>query len=169
MHTISKLSLAALAAVCCASVGQAQNAPAPAPAPAPIETRPPTDVKVISKDQIAEFIRHPGTTHANVVVNHENYNVEYVTRPYITNHVENHTHFVGYFTVLDGEGIIAYGGKPADPDYGNPAEPHATTMTDAKVIALHVGDFIVVPAGTWYFFSATQGHTMTYVLFKQRV
>jgi hypothetical protein len=27
----------------------------------------------------------------------------------------------------------------------------------------------VVPAGTWYFFSATQGHTMTYVLFKQRV
>jgi quercetin dioxygenase-like cupin family protein len=167
MHTITKLSFAALAAVCCASVGHAQTAPAPAPTS--IETRPPTEVKVISKAQIEEFIRHPGTTHANVVVNHEDYNVEYVTRPYISNHVENHVHFVDYVTVLDGEGFISYGGEPADPNYGNPAEPHATKMTGAKVISLHVGDFIVVPAGTWYFFSGTEGHTMTYVLFKQRV
>lgn len=160
MRALAKLSLAALAAVCCASAGQAQ---------APVETHPPTDVKVITKGQIADFIRHPGTTHANVVVNHEDYNVEYVTRPYISNHVENHIHFVDYVTVLDGEGFIAYGGQPADPDYGNPAEPHATRMTGAKIIPLHVGDFIVVPAGTWYFFSGTEGHTMTYVLFKQRV
>jgi len=160
MRGLAKLSLAALAAVCCASIGHAQ---------APVETHPPTDVKVITKAQIGDFILHPGTTHANVVVNHEDYNVEYVTRPYISNHVENHIHFVDYVTVLDGEGFIAYGGEPTDPNFGNPAEPQATKMTGAKVISLHVGDFIVVPAGTWYFFSGTEGHTMTYVLFKQRV
>lgn len=160
MHALAKLSLAALTVVCCASVGHAQ---------APVDAHPPTDVKVITKAQIADFISHPGTTHANVVVNHEDYNVEYVTRPFISNHVENHIHYVDYVTVLDGEGFISYGGEPTDANYGNPAEPHATKMTGAKEIPLHVGDFVVVPAGTWYYFSGTEGHTMTYVLFKQRV
>ena len=165
MHMMTKLSFAALAVMCCASVGQAQTTTTPRP----MQSQPPTEVQVITKAQIDEFIRHPGPTHRNVVTNHEDYNVEYVTRPYITNHVENHEHFVDYVTVMDGEGIIAYGGKPVDPDSTNPAEPHATKMTGAKVISLHPGDYIVVPAGTWYFFSGTPSHTLTYVLFKQRV
>ena len=46
------------------------------------------------------------------------------------------------------------------------------TSTDAQGIyvspPLHPGDYVVVPAGVWHIFSGTPGHTLSYVIFKQR-
>jgi quercetin dioxygenase-like cupin family protein len=110
----------------------------------------------------------PGTTSSKVVIDHENYDVEYVKRALITDHIENHVYWLDLVTVLEGEGTLAYGGKPVDPDYTIPWEPRGTKMTGATVVPLHPGDFVVVPAGVWHIFSGTPGHTLTYVIFKQR-
>jgi quercetin dioxygenase-like cupin family protein len=139
----------------------------PAPPPS-LHSRPPVPFQFLSKAQIAQLMYRPGTTQSYVVTDHENYDIEYVTRALITDHIENHVHWLDYVTVLDGEGTLAYGGKPVDPDYSNASEPRGTKMTGATIVPLHPGDYVVVPAGVWHSFSGTPGHTLTYVIFKQR-
>jgi hypothetical protein len=143
----------------------AQIPPAP---PTPLHSRPPVPYQFLSKAQIAQLMYRPGTTSSYVVTDHENYDVEYVKRALITDHIENHVHWLDYVTVLEGEGTLAYGGKPVDPDYTNPSEPRGTKMTGATIVSLHPGDYVVVPSGVWHIFSGTPGHTLTYVIFKQR-
>ncbi len=164
MRMTLKLFLTGLAAVGIASLEQAQTQKAPTP----LHSRPPVPFKFVSRAELDKLMYRPGDTHSYVVTDHENYDVEYVERGLITNHIENHQHWLDYVTVLEGEGTLAYGGKPVDPDYTNPAEPRGTRMTGATVIPLHPGDYVVVPAGVWHIFSGTQGHTLRYVIFKQR-
>jgi len=146
-----------------APVAQASSAPS-----TPLHARPPVPYQFLSKAQIAQLMYRPGTTSSYVVTDHENYDIEYVKRALITDHIEFHLHWIDFVTVLDGEGTLAYGGKPVDPDYSNPSEPRGTKMTDATIVPLHPGDYVVVPAGVWHIFSGTPGHTLTYVIFKQR-
>jgi hypothetical protein len=167
MRMTLKLFLIALAAAGIASEGQAQTQKPPA-APTPLHSRPPVSYQFYSKAQLDKLMYRPGDTHSYVVTDHENYDVEYVERALITNHIENHVHWLDYVTVLDGEGTLAIGGKPVDPDYTNPVEPHGTKMTGAKIVPLHPGDYVVVPAGVWHIFSGTAKHTLRYVIFKQR-
>ena len=41
-------------------------------------------------------------------------------------------------------------------------------MTGARIVPLHPGDFVIVPAGVWHIFSGSANHTLRYVIFKQR-
>ena len=50
-----------------------------------------------------------GKQHSKVVVDHEDYFIEYVTRVINTN-AEAHNHWYDYIHVLEGEGSITYGG-----------------------------------------------------------
>ena len=100
----------------------------------------------LTKAQIAQLMYRPGNTQSTVVTDHENYDIEYVTRALITDHVENHVHWLDFVTVLEGEGTLEIGGVPTDPNYRNPSEPSATKQTGAKVYNLHPGDYLVVPA-----------------------
>jgi hypothetical protein len=172
MRMTEKLVLTAIAVSGISLIALAQPAPpvtrAP-PAPPPnLHSRPPVPFQFLSKAQIAKLMYQPGPTSSYVVTDHENYDVEYVSRALITNHIENHVHWLDYVTVLEGEGTLAYGGKPVDPDYSNASEPRGTKMTGATIVPLHPGDYLVVPAGVWHSFSGTPGHTLTYVIFKQR-
>jgi mannose-6-phosphate isomerase-like protein (cupin superfamily) len=167
MHMTLKSLLAAFVLAGIASVGQAQTQNALTPT-APLHSRPPVPFNFVSRDQLDKLMYRPGDTHSYVVTDHENYDVEFVERGLITNHIENHVHWLDYVTVLEGEGTLAYGGNAVDPDYSNPVEPHGTRMTGATVIPLHPGDYVVVPAGVWHIFSGTANHTLRYVIFKQR-
>jgi quercetin dioxygenase-like cupin family protein len=178
MRMTVKLLLTALAVTGIATVAQAQPAPAAAPAPpaaaapaappANTHSRPPVPFRFLTKAQIAQLMYRPGNTQSTVVTDHENYDIEYVTRALITDHVENHVHWLDFVTVLEGEGTLEIGGVPTDPNYRNPSEPSATKQTGATVYNLHPGDYLVVPAGVWHSFSGTAEHTLTYVIFKQR-
>jgi hypothetical protein len=172
MRMSLKLFLTAVAVSGISLMAQPQSAPpvaqAPPAPPTSLHSRAPVPYQFLSKAQIAQLMYRPGTTSSYVVTDHENYDVEYVKRALITDHIENHVHWLDYVTVLEGEGTLAYGGKPVDPDYANPSEPRGTKMTDATIVPLHPGDYVVVPAGVWHIFSGTPGHTLTYVIFKQR-
>jgi hypothetical protein len=172
MRLTVKLLFTAIAALGISSLAEPQTAApaaqaAPAP-PTPLHSRAPVPYQFLSKAQIAQLMYRPGTTSSYVVTDHENYDIEYVKRALITDHIEFHLHWIDFVTVLDGEGTLAYGGKPVDPDFSNPSEPRGTKMTDATIVPLHPGDYVVVPAGVWHIFSGTPGHTLTYVIFKQR-
>jgi hypothetical protein len=143
-------------------------ASAPVSAPLNTHSRPPVPFRFLRKDELAQLMYRPGNTQSYIVTDHENYDVEYVTRALITDHIECHMHFLDYVTVLDGEGTLSYGGTPVDPIYRNPSEPTGTRMTGATLIKLHPGDYVVVPAGVWHSFSGTADHKLTYVIFKQR-
>ncbi len=179
MRMTVKVFVAMLAVAGIATGAQAQPAPGAAPAPpaaaaapaappANTHSRPPVPFRFLTKAQITQLMYRPGNTQSTVVTDHENYDVEYVTRALITDHVENHVHWLDFVTVLEGEGILEIGGVPTDPNYSNPNEPSATKQTGATVYNLHPGDYLVVPAGTWHSFSGTAEHTLTYVIFKQR-
>jgi len=172
MRLTAKLLFTAMAASGISSVAQPQATPpvaqAPAAPPTSLHSRPPVPYQFLSKAQIDQLMYRPGTTSSYVVTDHENYDIEYVKRGLITDHIENHVYWLDYVTVLEGEGTLAYGGKPVDPDYSNPSEPRGTKMTGATIVSLHPGDYVVVPAGVWHIFSGTPGHTLSYVIFKQR-
>ena len=160
--------LAALALGSSAFLVQAQTPPTPA-APPPLHSRAPLGYHVpFPRRARAKLMFRPGDTHSYVVTDHENFDVEFVERALITNHIENHVHWLDLVTVLEGEGTLAIGGTPVDAVYTNPAEPSGTRMTGARIVPLHPGDFVIVPAGVWHIFSGTAAHTLRYVIFKQR-
>jgi len=107
-------------------------------------------------------------THSKVVIDHENYFVEYVTRGDSGNNPETHGHWYDYIHVLDGEGTIQYGGtQDGARDAGN-AEIRGGTLNGAKTITLHAGDRLVLPPGLPHLFGATSGNTFTYLIFKHK-
>lgn len=107
-------------------------------------------------------------THSKVVADHENYFVEYVTRGDSGNNPETHGHWYDYIHVLDGEGTITYGGtQDGGRDVGN-AEIRGGALNGAKTITLHGGDRLVLPPGLPHLFTATQGNTFTYLIFKHK-
>ena len=107
-------------------------------------------------------------THSKVVVDHENYFVEYVTRGDSGNNAETHGHWYDYIHVLDGEGTVTYGGtQDGARDVGN-AEIRGGTNNGAKTIPLHSGDRLVLPPGLPHLFTATSGNTFTYLIFKHK-
>jgi len=161
------LLLAALALGSSAFLVQAQTPAAPAASP-PLHSRAPLGYMFHSKDELDKLMYRPGDTHSAVVTDHENFDVEFVERALITNHIENHVHWLDLVTVLEGEGTLAIGGTPVDAVYTNPAEPSGTKMTGARIVPLHPGDFVIVPAGVWHIFSGSANHTLRYVIFKQR-
>lgn len=170
MRRIAMTAFVTLALGSAVILVQAQTPPKPATpaAPVPLHARAPVAYQHYSKAELDKLMFRPGLTHSYVVTDHENYDVEYVERGLIENYLENHAHWLDIVTVLDGEGTLAIGGKAVNPDMTNPAEPRGTTMTGARIIPLHPGDYVLVPAGTWHIFSGTRNRTLRYVIFKQR-
>lgn len=166
MHRLA-MPLAVLSFGSAVLFAQAQTPPKPA-APTPLHSRPPVAYQHYSKAELDKLMFRPDPTHSYVVTDHEDYDVEYVERGLMENYIENHVHWLDIVTVLDGEGTLAIGGKAVNPNMTNPAEPRGTTMTGAKIVALHPGDYVVVPAGVWHIFSGTKTRNLRYVIFKQR-
>ena len=152
-------ALAALAAL--PLTASAQTAPAPHTQPVDAFVyQPASEVEAMTRST-------DGKQHSKVVIDHENYFIEYVTRVINTN-AEAHNHWYDYIHVLDGEGSITYGGtQEGGTDSGN-GEIRSGKLVGGKFQILKPGDRLVIPPGMPHIFTATQGHTFTYVIFKHK-
>src|ERR1700761_22620 len=81
-------------------------------APAPHATPPDAFVYQPAAEVAALTHRADGKPQSKIVIDHENYFIEYVTRT-INTQSEAHGHWYDYIHVLDGEGTITYGGTQA--------------------------------------------------------
>jgi quercetin dioxygenase-like cupin family protein len=157
-----------LAAAALAALPLVAWAQAPGTAPA----APPTtgfDTFVYQPAAEVEALTHrsDGKPQSKIVIDHENYFIEYVTRAINTN-AEAHGHWYDYIHVLDGEGSITYGGTQEGGKDTGQLEIRGGTLVGGKFQILHPGDRLVVPPGMPHIFTATPGHTFTYLIFKQR-
>lgn len=156
-------ALAALAALPLSVSAQTPAAP-PLPHNAPIDAfvhQPAAEVAALTH-------RSDGKPQSKIVIDHENYFIEYVTRVINTN-AEAHSHWYDYIHVLDGEGSITYGGtQEGGRDTGN-GEIRGGSLVGGKFQILHPGDRLVIPPGMPHIFTATPGHTFTYLIFKHKV
>ncbi len=109
-----------------------------------------------------------GRTASRIVVDHETYFIEYVTRG-INTQPEAHGHWYDYIHVLAGEGSITYSGTQDGATDAGQQEMRGGKLVGGKTQILHPGDRLVVPPGLPHLFTATPGNTFTYLIFKQRV
>ena len=158
------LAGATLAALTLAASAQTPTGTAPAPHATPPDAfvyQPAAEVEALTH-------RADGKPQSKIVIDHENYFIEYVTRT-INTQSEGHGHWYDYIHVLDGEGTITYGGTQQGAHDVGDLEMRGGALTGGKTITLHPGDRLVVPPGLVHLFTATPGHTFTYLIFKQRV
>jgi len=157
-------ALAALAALPLTASAQTPAGAPPLPHNAPIDAfvyQPAAEVAALTH-------RTDGKPQSKIVIDHENYFIEYVTRVINTN-AEAHNHWYDYIHVLDGEGSITYGGtQEGGRDTGN-GEIRGGSLVGGKFQILHPGDRLVIPPGMPHIFTATPGHTFTYLIFKHKV
>ena len=153
--------LAALAAMPFAAAAQ--------PAPSAPHTTP-NDAFVYQPAAEVQALTHrsDGQPQSKIVIDHENYFIEYVTRVINTN-AEAHNHWYDYIHVLDGEGSITYGGTQQGGTDAGQGEIRGGKLVGGKLQLLHPGDRLVIPPGMPHIFTATPGHTFTYLIFKQKV
>ena len=157
------LAVTALAALPFAASAQTPQAP---PAPHATEFEP--FVYQSAAEVAALTHRADGKPQSKITSDHETYFVEYVTRDVNTN-AEAHGHWYDYIHVLDGEGSITYGGVQEGAKDVGQQEMRGGKMVGGKFQLLHPGDRLVIPPGVPHLFTATPGHTFTYLIFKQRV
>ena len=112
--------------------------------------------------------RADGKAQSKIVIDHETYFIEYVTRT-INTVPEAQGHWYDYIHVLDGEGSITYGGTQDGGKDSGQQEIRGGKLVGGKLQILHPGDRLVVSPGMPHLFTATPGHTFTYLIFKQRV
>lgn len=158
------LLLAALALPCAAFAQPAQPAQPPAPHATGFDAfvyQPAAQVQALTH-------RSDGKPQSKIVIDHESYYIEYVTRVANTQ-PEAHGHWYDYIHVLDGEGSITYGGTQQGAKDVGQQEMRGGKLVGGKLQLLHPGDRLVIPPGLPHLFTATRGHTFTYVIFKQRV
>ena len=159
------LIVAALAALPLAASAQPQGAPAPA---APHNTSFDAFIYQPAANVAAMTHRTDGKPQSKIVIDHENYFIEYVTRVINTN-AEAHNHWYDYIHVLEGEGSITYGGTQEGGTDSGLGEIRGGKLVGGKFQILKPGDRLVIPPGMPHIFTATTGHTFTYLIFKQRV
>lgn len=154
--------LAGLAAMPLAATAQPASAPA-------LHTTP-NDAFVYQPASEVQALTHrtDGQPQSKIVIDHENYFIEYVTRVINTN-AEAHNHWYDYIHVLDGEGSITYGGTQQGGTDAGQGEIRGGKLVGGKLQLLHPGDRLVIPPGLPHIFTATPGHTFTYLIFKQKV
>ena len=89
--------------------------------------------------------RTDGKPQSKIVIDHENYFIEYVTRAINTN-AEAHNHWYDYIHVLDGEGSITYGGTQDGGTDSGMGEIRGGKLVGGKFQILKPGDRLVLVA-----------------------
>src|SRR5215472_16477021 len=140
------------------------------PASPPALHTSPNDAFVYQPAKEVEAMTHrtDGKPQSKIVIDHENYFIEYVTRV-VNTQSEAHGHWYDYIHVLDGEGTITYGGTQQGAHDTGDLEMRGGALVGGKTVTLHPGDRLVIPPGLVHLFTATPGHTFTYLIFKQKV
>jgi quercetin dioxygenase-like cupin family protein len=140
-------------------------------AQAPATAVGPDALKFIGHQEIDKRISvpEPGRVYGAMVVpesrRKDNY-VEFVRRLDHGNQVELHPHWIDQVTVLSGEGVVTYGGRPVNGKVAANGEVRADSQSGAQTKKLQPGDFVLVPAGQAHKFDAASGKSLTYVILK---
>lgn len=96
---------------------------------------------------------------------HEFYYVEQVTRTK-TQGSEQHSHWADYMMVQKGDATLVMGGKMAAMHEARPGEFKGGDITGGQKIALHAGDYMMIPWGTPHQFLIAPGGSFHYLLIK---
>src|ERR1700712_702657 len=142
------LTMAALAVLPLAAGAQTPAPTAHAVPFDPFVYQPASDVEAMTRST-------DGKQHSKVVIDHEEYFIEYVTRVINTN-AEAHNHWYDYIHVLEGEGSITYGGTQEGGTDSGLGEIRGGKLVGGKFQILKPGDRLVIPPGMPHIFTATQ-------------
>jgi quercetin dioxygenase-like cupin family protein len=157
-----KLLIAAAGGVVFASAALAQTMA--------MHAAPPEAVKYMTAKEVTALTDKPGPgSKTDIVSDHENYFVEYVTRSDAGNVVEVHAHWTDYFQILSGEATLTYGGTVADAKESGPGEIRGGSIVGGKTQLVHAGDYLQIPPGTPHLLVPPAGGKITYVVFKGRL
>jgi quercetin dioxygenase-like cupin family protein len=141
----------------------------PAFAQTAVHAAPPEEFKFLSAQGVVALTDKPGPgAKTDHLVDHESYTVEYVARNDAGNLAEVHTHWTHYISMLEGEGTLTYGGTVSNAKVTGPGQLRGDAITGGTTIALHVGDYLQIPAGTPHLFNPKPGTKMRYLVFNAR-
>ena len=128
---------------------------------------PPEDFQYRGDADLAALVAKPGALTLSVLSDHENYYVQVAGRTG-PGEVEVHRHWIDYMAIQHGEAIFTYGGTVSGArDTGN-GEQRGGTITGGNTIALHPGDFVMVPAGQPHLTVLQPGTLFRALVFKVR-
>jgi mannose-6-phosphate isomerase-like protein (cupin superfamily) len=96
---------------------------------------------------------------------HEFYYVEQVTRTK-SQGAEQHSHWADYMMVQKGDATLVMGGRMTNIKEPRPGELKGDAITGGQKIALHAGDYMMIPWGTPHQFLIAPGGSFHYLMFK---
>ena len=165
MDTLNLARALGAGAIACAFAGAALCQTPPLASAAPLAS-----FTYLSAKDIEARVGHPGPNGAVVVSmidNHEYYFSEVASRT-SDGAVEQHDHWIDFITVLSGEATLAIGGVLTGNTLDAAGESHGGMQAGARILALHSGDYVQIPAGTPHRMSAPKDG-FRYLVVKVRV
>lgn len=129
---------------------------------------PQDEFKYLSANEAVALVNKPGPAPVvSMLSDHEYYFSEVVSRT-TDGEVEIHHHWIDFVTVLSGEATLTYGGAVTGNRETAPGEMRGGAIAGGKVIALHKGDYLEIPADMPHLMTAPKNH-FTYLIVKVRV
>jgi quercetin dioxygenase-like cupin family protein len=142
---------------------------APALAQSTPHSQKPEEFQYLPEKDVMALTDKPGPGPKTAYLgDHENSYVEYATRSDAGNEAEVHAHWTHYINVLSGEATLTYGGTVVDPRETGPGQVRGSAIAGGKVMTVHAGDFVQIPAGLPHMFVAPRGTKFRYVVFNTR-
>lgn len=112
-------------------------------------TQAPASAIYLSVKDIDGRIGHPGPDGAvvtSMIDRHETYYSQLASRT-TDGVVESHAHWVDLITILSGEATLTVGGQISGNTVDDKGESHGGVQAGGRMIALHAGDYVQIPAG----------------------
>jgi quercetin dioxygenase-like cupin family protein len=130
---------------------------------------PPEAFEFLSAQDVIALTDKPGPgAKTAYLADHDSYFVEYVARTDADNVSEVHVHWTHYIHILEGEGTLTYGGTITNAKDTGPGQVRGDSIAGGTTVALHVGDYLQIPAGTPHLIIPKRGTKMRYVVFNAR-
>lgn len=162
----SRLLMACALSLCWIAIADAQTN-SPANSPATGHAAPPDAFKVFSDKELAGLASGKGALTLSTLMDHENHYVLIAGRTG-PGEVEVHEHWIDYMVIQQGEAEFTFGGSLTGARDTGPGEKRGGTLTGGRVVILHPGDFLVVPAGQPHLTMVKPGSTFRAIVIKVR-
>jgi len=114
--------------------------------------------------ELAAMIERNGKTFLS---DHEFFFIQELNRSK-SGEVEQHNLWNDYLVIQQGTAMLTYGGKAIGTTAQGMGESRGGKIEGGKMIALHPGDVVVIPAGMPHLFTLEAGKNLRYLVFKAR-
>jgi mannose-6-phosphate isomerase-like protein (cupin superfamily) len=123
----------------------------------------------LSKDELAgRLVPDKGGLYAQAFLSRHDNTVVMVTTRDKSGEGEMHPHFNDFIFFQEGEASFTLGGTLNGPHEISPGEIRASGITGGKIVTLHPGDYVFVPAGVAHQIQLKPGAKVKYAVFKTR-